>query len=176
MPNLEKPCTYIYIAQIWYIVPQVYSCWLRPGAWMSSWSWRPRPGWPLQVFVLFLFVYMYYMSFAIPPVFYNYICIVHVCQLQVIVLFLFVYMYYACIHVFCKSICVLQLYMHCACLSSTGNCAFSFCLHVLRNMHACMYSAIPPVFYIYLCIVYICLLQTDSSAALVGQWASSWPG
>ena len=35
------------------------------------------------------------MYSAIPPVFYNYICIVYVCPLQVIVLFLFVYMYHA---------------------------------------------------------------------------------
>ena len=55
----------------------------------------------LRFSFLFTCIMHAYMSSAIPHVFYNYMCIVHVCQLQVILRFLFVYMYYAiCMHVY----------------------------------------------------------------------------
>ena len=56
---------------------------------------------------LFTCIIHAYMSSAIPHVFYNYICIVHVCQLHIIVRFLFVYMYYA----ICMHVCILQFHL-----------------------------------------------------------------
>ena len=58
-------------------------------------------------------------------------------------------------HVFCNSTCILQLYLYCICLTTTGICAFPFCLHVLC-IHVCilkfhLYSTMISVLSIFVC-------------------------